>query len=381
MIVEMKPEVANRRMDFSSSGYESYSSARLSKVIQAIVAHADPVALQELHENRTAFRLNGSGPIRLAELVDGLARRAAGQGNPCTDEAYDLTIDKFSRIPAGRNGNGAGVDCRNYLRSFLAFVGRREADWNGISEMERDGVEARALQNHVTQHFRLSLLECQRNNDMTRYTWRLPQGPLMLLMPRTLRGHARRTWLEQHVSDVDPARPGERERVQALIYEHFGHASCVPFREDCQLDSVWPWRLAGPPPWAGLDPMPGNALAGIVAEEKTENIAEQRPAVQALGREPLRALILRIFEDIEADCYSAADVAGQFKLSKASLSRFAGVHWNGDGKTENMPDLWRNTAHVIASDPIFVEVAREAGVWPRIRDLSEGGRATEGGPR
>ena len=371
MVVEMKPKAATPRRIFPCPSAERYITARLSHVVQAIVETLDPDAMHELHENRTVFRLNGSGPMRLAEFADGLARRATAQGRPCADKAYDLTIDKFSRIPASDNGNGSGVDCRNYLRPFLDFIAQREPQWNCMSELEREGVEARALQNHVTQHFRLSLLECQRNNDMTRYTWHLPGGSLSLLMPRALHGRARRAWLDQHVVDVDPMKQGERDRVQALIYERFGKASCVPFHDERRLDAAWPWRLAAPPPWTGLDPVPKDGLAGIVAEEKTERIEEQRPAVQALGTRPLRALILRIFDDIEEGCYNAAVVARKFDLSKAALSRFAGIHWNDDGRLDAIPDLWRNTAHVLASDPVFVEVAQQAGVWPRIRGISE----------
>ena len=82
-------------------------------------------------------------------------------------------------------------------------------------------------------------------------------------------------------------------------------------------------------------------------------------------------MIRRIFLDLSDDRYNEAELARRFGLSKATVSRFAGSRWlerSRDGDVA-VPDLWANTAHVLARYGPFVEAAEQAGVWKRVRAI------------
>ncbi len=63
--------------------------------------------------------------------------------------------------------------------------------------------------------------------------------------------------------------------------------------------------------------------------------------------------------------YRDCVLARGFGLSKATFSRFAGSRWqiHSDGP---IPDLWANTAEVLAHHTPFIQAAKDAGVWPRV---------------
>ena len=112
-----------------------------------------------------------------------------------------------------------------------------------------------------------------------------------------------------------------------------------------------------------------------MANEKAENINKQRSAIRALGRERLMELIHRIFDGIGCEGHNDVTVARDFGLSKATLSRFAGSRWRDVKKA--IPDLWLNTAHVLATNPVFREVVEQTGVWDQIKATLEN-QKTEG---
>jgi len=106
------------------------------------------------------------------------------------------------------------------------------------------------------------------------------------------------------------------------------------------------------------------SLGEIIAEEKTGNIHLQRRSIKALGKDILRLLIIHIFKNISASGYQDNAVAKAFGLSKPTFSRFAGSRWKQTKST--IPDLWRNTAHVLSTYPDFKQAAIEAGVWEQV---------------
>ncbi len=67
---------------------------------------------------------------------------------------------------------------------------------------------------------------------------------------------------------------------------------------------------------------------------------------------------------------SDAKIANDFGLSKATYSRFAGRDWR-KGDSFEIPDLWKNIAHVVASDPIFFEAAIDYGLKDSIEFVLE----------
>lgn len=321
----------------------------MERLIEQIVSAAAVEALCEFHDHRTIFSFGDSSELLLADylsrLKDGVAAQSWGKH---AQAAYDLTLDKFSRLP-----DGGGIDCRKYFRGALQALKPVHAQ----GELERELALAEILQRLVYRHFDLSLKESRRNDSMTRYEWRLQAGTLLLLMPRTLSGGERSQWLRGHVPDVDPQRKNERERVQAIIDEQFGSSEPISFDDQTMADAVayLPWQL--------VESISCDGLGKTIAGEKAGCLLEQRPAIQALGAARLEEMVVRIFDALADGCYVDGEIAGAYGLSKATFSRFAGSQWSLDG---GIPDLWKNTAKVLAAHDEFVEAARDAGVWDRV---------------
>ena len=82
-----------------------YQSLSLANLTERIVRYDDRDALREFHDHRPLFLIRGKSPMLLAEFVDELCRcqwtlRFSNSNSAILDRAYDLTIDKFSNIPA-----------------------------------------------------------------------------------------------------------------------------------------------------------------------------------------------------------------------------------------------------------------------------------------
>ena len=220
----------------------------------------------------------------------------------------------------------------------------------------------------MRRHFRLTLQDSHRTGDWSRYVWRLPTGELTLAMPRHIAGQARPRWLREHVAEADASRPGERARVQAII-----DAAFVPepvlrgARGQCHPDNP---LIACPPPLPGEDLLhiAEAGLAEVVARHKAAHISEQRAAIRGLGAERLAEMIGTIYEGITERGFELARIAEQYGLSAATMTRFAGTRWAAS-RSDAIPDLWRNTASIVGSDPDFVEAAQRAGVWRRVEDV------------
>jgi hypothetical protein len=117
-------------------------------------------------------------------------------------------------------------------------------------------------------------------------------------------------------------------------------------------------------------------IGEIVAEEKAGRIKHQRRSIRALGKVALYRMILYIFENIGHSEYQDITVANTFGLSEATFSRFAGSQWNPSNSF--IPDLWLNTAQVLAVHPDFKETALEAGVWEQVyKTLNKAGERKE----
>jgi AraC-like DNA-binding protein len=189
-------------------------------------------------------------------------------------------------------------------------------------------------------------------------------------MPAAMRGGERRVWLEKNVGVPNPAAPAETRRIQAIIDEHLGRAAhfrlddlSAQLHSDTLQDSAAECFVE--------EEVSLRGLANVVADEKAGNIRQQRPAIQGLGRATLRRLIHKIFEHLSDDRYEEREIANAFGLSAPTFSRFAGHRWRLAAQARP-PDLWANTARLIAGHKVFVEVAQEAGVWPRVQELASG---------
>ncbi len=352
------------------AGQDRNGYARLSLVeLAARIANCgDRDALRELHDERALFRIADSRPLRLAAFVDGLCRRRARTESrqALLDRAYDLTIDKFTHLPAGQAGTRPeGPDCRCYFRCFLRQCRRWHGEHPRAHPLQAEAAARGILTRLVVRHFRLSCAEANRcvNPARTRYVWRVNGGAISLWMPAHLAGAQRGAWLAAHVDEPDPRRVNERVRVQEIVDRSFGHMRHLPLDE--RDDALLVAADTGPPI---EDDVFAHGLASVVAHEKANTLDRQRPAIRSLGPGAVHQLVLRILGDLEDGCYEEKAVAAQFGLSPATLSRFAGSRWRL-GPARRPPDLWLNVAQTLALHETFVDAAREAGVWDNVETL------------
>lgn len=167
---------------------------------------------------------------------------------------------------------------------------------------------------------------------------------------------------------MDPKRPGERDRVQAVVDRLIARRRIISLDDlGRNAKRIAPTSDAGFP--SIEETISTEGLAETVAEEKADNIEYQRPAIQSLGQTRLRRLVCRIFDDLVSERYEAKNIATEFGLSKSTFSRFAGSRWNNSPEGNALgpvPDLWRNLAHILASHSTFRKAAKKAGVWRQV---------------
>ena len=358
---------------------KSLQQLSLLELAKEIAETGDSSALKEFHDRRTIFKFGKKGDnLLFAEYVRKLMEVTAGFTWPGRDYtqiaemAYDLTIYKFCHLPAKKVSNVPdntdpdrtvslkGPDCQNHFRGYLVKTRKDFKDNPPSNPLEEEARAAALMQSHVNTHFYLARLEAERqaNPFWSRYDWKLSGHNLTVWLPKYVSGRARGLWLETHVDSPDPLRPEERERVQGIIDRHFikeftrkiDERTHIPDQPDITVGFAGN-RIA-------------DTLAPTVAEEKVGHIENQRRAIRALGPEKLEQLILRVFNNMKDDVGEDSRIAREFGLSKATFSRFAGSRWyESQGQT---PDLWRNTAHLLASDESFKQTAIECGVWSKV---------------
>ena len=90
-----------------SRSYRAYS---LVSLVGRIVRRADTRAVRELHDHRTVFQYEGRW-LRLAEYLGqlragALARKWCHGDATVLEQAYDLALDKFCRLPSRSSRRG-----------------------------------------------------------------------------------------------------------------------------------------------------------------------------------------------------------------------------------------------------------------------------------
>jgi len=366
------------------TGYSDYKKATLVVLAWAIYNKADRNALRELHDNRTLFNSTTNGRVVMAEFLlelksRDLAFQWCGRDSVAVDRAYDLTLAKFLNLPLdGKNGlQGTGddkPDCRHYYKAFHDHVNTSLQEKPAATVIEIELRAAEVLQGMVTRHFYLSCLECRRRSMklVRRYRWQVNGHSLTVWLPIEISGQRCRTWLESNVGNVDPTRPGERERIQSVVDRLWSRRRILSLDRLSQQEQA----VSADADFRRFfteEEISVQGLASFVAQEKADNSADQRPTIRALGSSRLRKLVTTVFESIAEERYHAERIAEDYDLSKATFSRFAGSRWASDDDTlgvSDIPDLWRNTAHVLASHDDFVDVAKQAGVWERVRRVA-----------
>jgi hypothetical protein len=353
----------------------NYRSLSLLDLGELIKEQGNSAAMKEFL-NRTCFHSTERPRLRCTEYLDSLRnwasrnRSRSSKSFETADKAYDMTLDKFTNIPPaaslGRtNMKPSGPDCRLYWGAFLDHVKKEFKKDPPAGQLDAEKRTAVFLQRFVRRHYFLSLLEAERNANefWSRYNWRVGNRSIIVWLPRFLRGAERRQWLEKNIRDPDPDSPRERERIQAVIGKKWGTMAFVQMQDNIGTDPTddiidgisGSWRFR-------------ETLSRTVAEEKSAGIENQRRSIRQLGKKKLKQLILRIFEDLESDAFQNQQVAQDFGLSKATFSRFAGSKWQSSG-TDTIPDLWLNTAQVLASNKNFKEAAIQAGIYKDVEKI------------
>ena len=374
------------RKTASSVRKMQYGNLSLVKLVKKIVDKGDRLALEEFHNNRTLFSYKDKPPLLfidyLNELRDSTARRTwiAPKALELAERAYDITIDKFNNLhvknkssqkaksKSDRNMKRRGPDCRLYFRAFLDQVAQLFKTKPPAGQIEEETRTAAVMQGLVSRHFYLSRLEAERkaNPFWSRYYWKVKGRTICVCLPISLGGRERRAWLEKNIDKPNPRRSEERQRIQSIIDSKLPRERFVPLGDALHLPKEEELPL-----WSDSGKTFGASLAEVIAEEKARNISLQRPSIRHLGKQRLKRLILRIFNDLSSSQYEDGKVARDFALSESTFSRFAGSEWL---RTKSaIPDLWLNTAEVLSTNPIFKEVAIGTAVWKQVEATLERG--------
>ena len=371
-------------------GRIDYGKLTLLQLTERIADSGDPGALKELHDHRAIFGGQREDAIHLAEYIAGLTDSRmpncwCGGDDSVLAEAYNLTVDKFYNIPSEpanlQQQRPSGSDCRYYYKAFIRCAKSKLKAEPLHSAIESEMVLTQTLLKLIKRHFFLSCLEAKRRAQKLkrRYIWKIGGKIIYLWLPWELAGQRCREWLQANVPDADPQRPGEQDRVQAIVDRLLTKRNIFYLSELNRVGERLPPSPGNMPP-AMQDQISVKGLAEAVAIDKTENIKQQRRTIQRLGRVKLAQLIRTVFTSLAHGDYLEKDVASRFGLSPATLSRFAGSRFRSileDVIVTNVPDLWRNTAGVLSSHPDFVIAAQKSGVWKRIRKMADAKDARE----
>ena len=385
----MKKYASTEKKAVEPDPWKALTQEPTLQLVRKIVQDSDTLALKVLLETRRLFHLLHEPPLLLPEFLMKLRDRMAWQQKDDAEDrrladcAYDLLMDKYSNFPEPierpsepqeRRPKGSRIDCRKYYLAFLqAFT--RETRGKQIKSQSQEELEAgRVLQRLVLRNFWWSRKECERGTPFSiRYAWKVGEATIYLWYPAHMTAMEFKAWLLENVKDVNPIAPGEKKRIQSLIDEKLVRGYHVSLDEKDIART-----LAASYEPCSIDTQEGDMfgrnLANTVAKEKAENPGKLRPAIREMGPESVRRLIMQIFSEIEQGEYDLTRMAEQYGISKATLSRFAGSSWfeRKDGvQTVTVPDLWKNTAGVLAQNPVFLETVLASGFEVKLKEVLE----------
>jgi AraC-like DNA-binding protein len=346
-----------------------YAETPLPELVDKLLA-GDHQAHAELVAHRRCCRVGGQ-PLSLYECIQCFRAEAEQRGNDdpwVLEKAADLTVDKFHHWPRDESDNGP--DCRYYFRAYQRYLQRRFDATGPGSALQREQVSEHLLQQLVARHFNLSVREVRRQGQprMRAFTWRLATGALAVQVPARLNDEQADRWLSDRFGEeVDPSQPGEAARLQRRIDAELRPArtSSVDPVSAADAASVDPQTL----PFDIEAQLNAGGLGATVAKEKAHQISRQRPAIRDLGRSNLEQLVRQIFQQLADENYRPAELASHYGLSKATLSRFAGMRWLNQANPQ-VPELWRNTARILAHDARFREATEAVGLWDRVASVA-----------
>jgi len=352
-------------------------------LIELIVSRSDRDALNELLSNRRLFYSN-KRRLLLSEFLwilrEGYLKKSVSVAlsEDLAEFSYDLTLDKFTNLPqqtktteyskkSNHKLKQRQVDCRNYYGAVLTIMNNWKEKNPNHSAIDEEQTICDVLQRMVVKHFNLSRLEFLRNKREFAicYNWKVEDKVVKLWYPIELDAKVFREWLENEKSDVVVDVKEERDRLQSRIDASFFNNRILSI-EDHNVVASNPGHVEV------SNNLKVSGLANIVASEKIGHFDRLRPAIRKLGKPTLEQLIIRIFDDLSEEVFEDQVIASDFGLSRSTFSRFAGSHWGDNsesGEKSSIPDLWHNTARVLGSNHVWLEIAEEAGVMRAVKDI------------
>lgn len=271
------------------------------------------------------------------------------------DLLYNRLVGKFCILRSGTEESGPY--CEKQYDVIYSRIQDIKSD--GLTAVEIELEVERIIKSTVVHHIYLTWIEVCRdlNPSYKRYRWNAECGSIELKRPVWLSGNEFRTWLEENFPNPEPKERDLRDRIQTAVYQQFGHISELLIDADPEMEIA---------DISTANPNDGNGWAikrlyRIVANEKADNVAKLRPAIQRLGKDRVHRLVLTIFDRLDSD-NSDTTIAEEFGLTKASYSRFAGRSWIDNPRSDQVPDLWKNTAKIVFQDPLLIDAAAGFGI-------------------
>jgi len=284
------------------------------------------------------------------------------------DLVYDRTLKKFSNfIPKDLQKANDGPYCNSYYDKLHKTISQLRTDKTELTQLEEENEVERLFQQFVITHISYSWMEILRttNTKYTRYRWNHDDEAIELKRPHWIKIDIFKKWLDERFSKKKPIV--NRDSIQNKVYERFGYGENISIEEHHEWDhevSV----LEDPIENEQKEFVQKN-LYKKIAEEKANNIKSLRSAICNLGKNKVEKLVLRILNEFVENSTKDIDIAREFKLSKATFSRFAGRDWKKN-PDKTIPDLWENMAKVIINNENFSEFANELGIIDTIKTIT-----------
>jgi len=355
-----------------------YTRLSLIELTMRIAVGSDKTALAELQENRALFRYKDSRPLLMVDFLvklkqQPLSRKWCNNNQMVLEQSFDLTLSKFLNMPqkndlsAGK-AETSGPDCRYYYRAFNNNA-LAEISSKGLNdELEIEFMAAKSLQNFVFRHFNLSCLECRRREQklIRRVRYDFNGQTLSLWIPAEMTSKMFSKWFAENMDSLQEDNSLTRQDIQDILDKSLLTRKVISL-EDIDDKNKADGRY-GDFPMMIKKQISSCGLAETVADEKADNVNGQRPAIKELGQIRLKKLIHRVFDSLINPGNDYQAILAEFGLTKATFSRFAGSRWHKkDGSNgDYIPDLWKNTAHILANHPDFIEIVKEAGLWKNV---------------
>jgi hypothetical protein len=370
-----------------SENWKKYLKESTVFLLQRIVCDSDRLALDVLLETRKLYHTREKSGLSIIQYMIGL-RDKLMPPQECNnnfleiaDCAYDLTLAKYSNLPNSSpkapkantyRQKGDSVDCRLYYFAVLNQIQERIFNVKPKGPLEEEKITGSVFQGLVTKNFFRSRLECARSSKFTiRYVWNACGKKFSLKYPSHMTAKQFREWLSQNTQHINLMKPDAQIELQSLINEKLkaGYHIEIDNLNDFDVSEQRNEPLSN-------DVKDSNKftkdLSNSVTRRKVRNLNKQRPAIRKLGKKKLENLIKEIFEQLDEDEFTPGRMAKKYGISKSTFSRFAGSKWNEiDQNIEvaSIPDLWQNTAKVLAGNPILMETVIAAGFTEVLKNI------------